>query len=176
MTPQANPPCVPAASRPYMPEYGILEPQEGQGLLPWSWAVERLSRSHNYWLATTKPDGRPHLMAVWGIFLEGAFYFSTGRRTRKAHNLASNAFCTVCTQSAEEAVILEGVATLIHGSSAQKRINDIYQVKYGQAFPGDSNVYAVIPKVAFGFIEGEAEFAGSATRWHFSADDELPLT
>jgi len=159
-----------------MPEYGILEPHEGQGLLPWSWAVERLSRSHNYWFATTKPDGRPHVMAVWGVWLEGVFYFSTGRRTRKAQNLASNAFCTVCTESAEEAVIIEGAATLIRGPTTQKRINAIFQVKYGQTFPGDSNVYAVIPKVAFGFIEREAEFAGSATRWLFSSDDELPLT
>ena len=33
----------PNATRPYMPGYGILPATEGTGLLPWSWAVERLS-------------------------------------------------------------------------------------------------------------------------------------
>ena len=32
----------PHASRPYMPGYGLLGPDEGTGLLPWSWAEERL--------------------------------------------------------------------------------------------------------------------------------------
>src|SRR5690606_27626478 len=31
----------PVAERPYMPGYGIVGPDEGSGLLPWSWAVER---------------------------------------------------------------------------------------------------------------------------------------
>ena len=33
-----------------MPGYGILPAGEGTGLLPWEWAVERLARSHDYWL------------------------------------------------------------------------------------------------------------------------------
>ncbi len=42
----------PVASRPFMPGYGILPADAGSGLLPWAWAVERLERSHNYWVAT----------------------------------------------------------------------------------------------------------------------------
>jgi hypothetical protein len=45
-------------SRPHMPDYGILDAYEGEGLLPWDWAAERLSVSHNYMVATTRPDGR----------------------------------------------------------------------------------------------------------------------
>jgi hypothetical protein len=39
---------VPRASRPSMPGYGIVGPDEGRGLLPWSWADERLTASHDY--------------------------------------------------------------------------------------------------------------------------------
>jgi hypothetical protein len=46
---------VPKASRPYMPGYGILDANDG--LLPWEWAVERLTNSRNYWIATTSADG-----------------------------------------------------------------------------------------------------------------------
>jgi hypothetical protein len=54
----------PRASRPYMPDNGVVGPAEGRGLLPWSWAEERLIASHNYWVATVWPDGRPHVMPV----------------------------------------------------------------------------------------------------------------
>jgi hypothetical protein len=36
---------MPRASRPYMPGYGIQGPDEGSGLLPWSWAEQRLTES-----------------------------------------------------------------------------------------------------------------------------------
>ena len=34
---------IPRISRPYMPGYGILAADQGSGLLPWSWAADRLS-------------------------------------------------------------------------------------------------------------------------------------
>ena len=98
----------PNASRPYMPGYGL--PRGTKGLLPWRWAETRLARSHNYWLITVKPDSTPHAMLVWGIWVDGHFYFSTGRQSRKARNLAVNRACIVATERADEAVIVEGTA------------------------------------------------------------------
>ncbi len=99
----------PKVSHPYWPD--ALEKPSGanSGLKPWSWALERLEQSHNYWIATSRPDGRPHLMLVWGLWWEDAFWFSTGPRTRKAKNLASNPRCAVGTEKADEAVIVEGI-------------------------------------------------------------------
>lgn len=38
----------PQASRPNLPAgYGILGPDEGKGLLPWPWAVDRLTKARN---------------------------------------------------------------------------------------------------------------------------------
>ncbi len=54
----------PKSSRPHMPGYGLLDAAQGTGLLPWSWAVERLERSHDYWMATLRPDGRPHAVPI----------------------------------------------------------------------------------------------------------------
>src|ERR1700675_123558 len=96
---------APRSSRPHMPGYGL--PEANKGLLPWSWAEQRLKKSHNYWITTTKPDGAPHTMVVWGLWLDGAFIFSTGRQSRKARNLAENKKCVVCTEHAHEAVIVE---------------------------------------------------------------------
>jgi hypothetical protein len=82
--PQENvQPFHPHASRPDIPEYGILPADQGRGLLPWSWAQERLETSRNYWISTTRPDGRPHTTPIWGVWWENCFYFSAGNLTRE---------------------------------------------------------------------------------------------
>ena len=60
----------PKVSRPVMPEgYGV--PETDEGLLEWSWAVERLEAAKNYWFSTTRPDGRPHVAGVGQVVLPG---------------------------------------------------------------------------------------------------------
>src|ERR1700731_4562828 len=106
----SNSMAEPIASRPHMPGYGTLDAEQGTGLLPWSWARERLERSHDYWVATTRPDGRPHVMPVWGVFVDGEFWFSSSRQSRKARNLAANPACAITTDNAYEPVVIEGTA------------------------------------------------------------------
>ena len=163
-------PAEPRSSRPHMPGYGILDAASGQGLLPWSWAAERLSKGHTYWIATTRPDGAPHAMAVWGVWLEDRFCFSTGRRSRKARNLVANPKCVVCTEQALEAVIVEGVAELLTDPSLLRRFVEAYKAKYQwdvDTNGTESPIYAVRPRVVFGFIEHSNQFTGTATRWVF---------
>jgi Pyridoxamine 5'-phosphate oxidase len=149
-----------------MPEYGLASGREG--LLPWRWAVERLEASRNYWLSTVRADGRPHAMAVWAVWLEDALLFSTGAASRKARNLARSPECVLTTERADEAVIVEGVAKLVRERARLARLRTVYLAKYGSGFPADSNVYAVRPRVVFGFIERAEDFAASATRWRFA--------
>ena len=48
-----------------MPGYGV--PDDVGGLLPWSWAEERLVSNRNYWVVTVDADHHPHAMPVWGL-------------------------------------------------------------------------------------------------------------
>ena len=160
-------PSLPVADRPQMPEYGILPPGEGRGLLPWNWAAERLAQSHNYWLATTRPDGRAHLMAVWGVWVDGRLCFSTARSSVKARNLGRNPRCVVSTESGAEAVIVEGTADEVNDGPFRSQIEKAYTAKYGEGFPNDSHLLVVRPTVAFAFIEAGEDFVGAATRWRF---------
>ena len=148
-----------------MPGYGI--PQSRKGLLPWAWAERRLTRSHNYWLITVRPEGRPHVMPVWGIWVDGAFYFSTGRESRKARNLARNRRCIVCNERADQAVIVEGVAGKVTSKSLLGRLAGPYHVKYKpwKLDPAMGAIYVVRPRVAFGMYEDR--FVDAATRWRF---------
>src|SRR5580698_4915461 len=109
-------------SRPYWPDYPAMPNDPTRGLKPWNWALERLEKSHNYWISTTRPGGRPHLMLVWGIWWQDAFWFSTGPRTRKAKNIAADPRVIIGTEKADEAVILEGTAEEIRDRSLWKQL------------------------------------------------------
>src|SRR5712691_6737935 len=83
----------------------------GDKPLPWSRALAQLEAgaSGTYWLATTRPDSRPHGAAVGAIWLDGKIYFTTGAGTRKGRNLAVNAACVI-------SVSLTGLDLVIEGS------------------------------------------------------------
>jgi hypothetical protein len=63
----------PKVSRPYWPDALQDPPGDMTALKPWRWALERLEKSHNYWIATARPGGHAHLMLVWGIWWQDAF-------------------------------------------------------------------------------------------------------
>jgi nitroimidazol reductase NimA-like FMN-containing flavoprotein (pyridoxamine 5'-phosphate oxidase superfamily) len=157
----------PQASRPYMPDYG-LAPAERQ-LLPWSWAEELLAAAWTYWLGTTRPDGRPHLMPVWAVYAESRVLFSTSANSRKAGNIELNPACTVAVEVDRQSLIIEGYAAVLQDSTLRARFNEIYLAKYEYDMSDWSDpVYAVTPRLAFAFIDQPGKFESTATRWAFA--------
>jgi len=161
---------LPKSSRPHAPGYGL--PSSSKGLLPWSWAEQRLKKSHNYWITTVKPDGAPHTMVVWALWQDGRLLFSTGSKSVKARNLVRNTNCVICTEQANEAVIVEGVAE-IADVTARRKFLPAYEGKYKfdmKAMKDDilamkEPVFAVRPRVVFGLWE--KYFVEKSTRWTF---------
>jgi hypothetical protein len=163
----------PKASHPFWPDALSKASDATSTLKPWSWALERLENSHNYWICTTRPDQRPHLMLVWGVWWQDAFWFSTGPRTRKAKNLAANASCAIGTEKAEEAVILEGIAEEVTDRGVWKELATVYNRKYGGDIgplleSSGGSVYRVAPQTVFGQDEHAENFAEAVTRWTFT--------
>ncbi|MQY08222.1 pyridoxamine 5'-phosphate oxidase family protein [Actinomadura macrotermitis] len=161
----------PAATRPHMPGYGILGTDEGSGLLPWSWAVERLEAARNFWLSTVRPDGRPHAMPVWGAWDGERFWFSSSVPSRKLRNIRENPQVVVTTEAAEEPVVLEGTAEIVTDARDLQRFIDLVNAKYATGYgvdfldPAVNATVAVRPQRAFGLRQGD--FTGSPTRWSF---------
>jgi general stress protein 26 len=156
---------TPAVDRPLMAAgYGVPATTDGQ--LPWSYVDERMAAARNYWVATTRPDGRPHAMPMWGLWLDGRFYFGTDRGSRKARNLARNPATVVHLESGDEVVILEGAAEEVTDAARRAALDAAYQAKYEMAMteaPGNLSIWAVIPRVALAWRE--RDFPRSATRW-----------
>jgi PPOX class probable F420-dependent enzyme len=160
----------PEASRPSMPPpYGIQAVTEGQGVLPWAWAQERLAHARGYWLATTRPDGRPHVAVVWGVWLRDRYYFATSVASRKGRNLAANPRCVVCPEDTAEAALVEGIAEVVSDRAAVERFSAAYAAKYGEEI--DTllfQVYRVRPVVVFATLSDAEQFPTTATRWRFA--------
>jgi uncharacterized pyridoxamine 5'-phosphate oxidase family protein len=165
--------AAPKSTRPHMPGYGL--PKSKKGLLPWKWAEDRLNKSRQYWIATTRPDGRPHVMIVWALWMNGVLYFSTGKQSRKAQNLAKNPHCTMCNDKSAEAVILEGEVEIEKNVEYIRKFIRRYEKKYKWKLGEMAEdllslkdpVFYLRPKVAFGLWE--KKFAPSATRWLFES-------
>ena len=141
----------PRRRRPPFKGYGVPDTEEG--MLPWSWAAERLEQARNYWVSTTRPDGRPHAMPVWGIWLEDAFFFGSGRESAKSRNLAANPAIVVHLESGDETVILE-------------RVDEVYGPKYDFTpdSSGESDPWFVVrPKRVYAWTE--RGYPGSATQF-----------
>ena len=155
----------PKADRPFAPGYGIVGPKDGKGLLPWSWVAKKMNNCHTFWLATIYADqDRPHVMPIWGVWLDDAFYFSTGRKSRKGQNLAANPACTVTNDDGQEAVIVEGRAEELKDVAALENMAAGYKKKYKMDPRGmNEPIFVVRPGRVFGFVE--KTFPKSATRW-----------
>ena len=105
-------------------------------------------------------------MPLWGVWMGGHFYFSTGKNSVKARNLDNNPNCVLCPGGADEAVMLEGVARKVADSKILKKVSKVYFEKY-KFDPSEMNepIFVIRPRVAFGQIE--KTFGKTATRWTF---------
>ena len=158
---------MPEVARPRFPDvYGIHE--DADGLLDWIWAKERLAAARNYWVSTTRPDGRPHAMPVWGLWHEDAFYFSSAPSSRKARNLDANPAVVVHLESGDEVVVVEGRAGRVSDHDLLERLSADYTHKYGYevVFTAEGRGLVVVePRVAYAWRE--EDFPTSATRFSF---------
>ena len=149
----------------------------------WARARKDLQDAPVYWLTTVRPEGRPHVAPLLGIWFDGALYFCTGPRERKAKNLAENAHCVLTTGGNGLDgldVVVEGDAAKVSSPTGLAGAADTYESKYGRHFTapdgtwfglgdairrGEVLLYRVAPVTAFGFGKGTPF---SQTRWRFS--------
>jgi pyridoxine/pyridoxamine 5'-phosphate oxidase len=80
---------------------------------PWAEARGRLEEAGTYWMATVCPDGRPHVMPVLGVRVDGTLCFSAGEASRKDKNLARDPRWVIMAGSRDLDVVVEGEAARV---------------------------------------------------------------
>lgn len=68
---------------------------------------------HTCWLATIDADGSPHVTGVGALWVDGSFWFETGRTTRKGRNLARDPRCTLSLAADDFDLVVEGEAEVV---------------------------------------------------------------
>jgi pyridoxine/pyridoxamine 5'-phosphate oxidase len=150
-----------------MPEaYGVGRDESAPGeLLPWSSVDDWLRESRNYWVCTTRSDGRPHAKPVWGIWMQQKLVFSTAAASVSGRNLRRDPRIAIHLESGDETVILEGSAGRLDDGLFESYA-DAYEAKYDYRPPASGEPpWALGPDKVLSWRE--ADFPASATRWSF---------
>lgn len=124
----------PKRDRPQLPK-GYIS-RAPRGMLTWVNALRILTTGRYVWLATTDPDGTPHLVQQWGAWVDDTLYFEGSDRTRWARNLARDPRLSFGTQVGDVAVYGNAVVDIVRGvaPTLAARIAKQYAAKYGRAF------------------------------------------
>jgi pyridoxamine 5'-phosphate oxidase-like protein len=156
----------------------------GHAALPWSRAEEALAAVEGeditHFLATVRPDGRPHVAGVGALWVDGKFYFVSGAGTRKSRNLAERPDCVISVKLPGVDLVVEGSAGKVTDAATLQRLAERYAaqgwpatVKDGaftapysapSAGPPPWDLYEFTPQTAFGVAGAEPY---GATRWRF---------
>jgi nitroimidazol reductase NimA-like FMN-containing flavoprotein (pyridoxamine 5'-phosphate oxidase superfamily) len=158
-----------AAGPAIVPEGYTLADRE-QRLLDWSHITTRMEEAKNYWVCTTRPDGRPHAMPTWAVWHDNRLYFDGSPETRRMRNIALNPHVAIHLEDGTNAVIVEGICKPVDRPSAElgQQLAARYSAKYaadGYAPEPDSwnegGLYTVEPNLALAWTE----FGVDMTRW-----------
>ena len=100
------------------------------GHIPWRVVDLTLAATRSIWIATTRPDGRPHAMPVWFTWDGHDVCFITQRSTQKGRNLGRESWVVVHAGDGDDAIILEGRAEMVVDRADLERIDASYREKY----------------------------------------------
>jgi hypothetical protein len=159
--------------------------QDGHDPLPWSRPRDLLASQTpgedlTFFVATVRPDGRPHSAGVGAIWVDDALYFVGGPGTRRSRNLAANPACSVSVRLRGIDLVLEGDAHRVDDADTLERIAAVYRsggwpavVENGgfnasfmapSAGPAPWHLWRLTLKTAFAVAGTEPP---GATRWDF---------
>ena len=125
----------------------------GNEPIPWSRALAALEAPatkpgesgapNTYWLATIRPDKRPHVAGVGALWVDGRFYFVSGPGTRKSRNLATNPNCVISVILSGIDLVVEGTARIVTDEPTLQHLAKLYNA---QGWPASVSGGAFMPK------------------------------
>ena len=104
---------------------------------------ERLQTERNIWLATMRPNGRPHLVPLWFAWHKGQIYICVQPHSVKAGNLAHNPLVSLSLENGDKPVICEGETAVVPPPYSSTLIT-IFQQKYNWDITTDGDYTQLI--------------------------------
>jgi len=91
--------------------------------------MARIDDDRNIWLATVRPNGRPHLTPIWYCFHDRRFWICTGADTVKTRNVRLNPNVSVSLEDGSRPLVAEGTVT-VHQRPYPQPVIDAFILKY----------------------------------------------
>jgi hypothetical protein len=139
-------------------------------MVDWSASVERLRQAEAYWLATTRPDGSPHVVPVWGVLVDHDLFLETGaENTAKVRHIARNPAVAVHLDGVNDALIVHGrVVPCRPTAELATALVSAFTAKYHGYEPGphdwdEHGLHRLEPEVMLAWRD-----MPTATRWRFA--------
>ncbi len=92
-------------------------------------ARKRLKKERNIWVATTRPDARPHLTPVWFAWHGEKIYICIEPESIKGQNMRENPHVSLSLEDGSDPLICEGTAAPV-ASPWPEEVIAIFQDKY----------------------------------------------
>jgi len=81
---------------------------------------------YSTWLITINDDGSPHATALGAVWVDGAYWFCTGRHSRKGRNLERDPRCALSLSVHEFDLTLEGRAQLVTDPASVAKLAQVW--------------------------------------------------
>ena len=98
----------------------------------------RLQTDRNVWLATVRPNGKPHLIPIWFVWHADKFYICTEGKSIKVQNIRHDPRVSVSLEDGTKPVVAKGTATLIERPYPDE-VAALFQQKYDWNINSDSS-------------------------------------
>jgi hypothetical protein len=120
----------PTPERPHIPESYGFSPATRHLPPDWKSIGEQIRASRNYWICSVSPDGYPHALPVWGVWVENHLYFVTKRASKKARNLLANPKVAIHLESGDDVVSFQGSVVEVVDEHQLAKVAARYTEKY----------------------------------------------
>lgn len=101
-------------------------------------AQTRLESEANIWLASVRPDGRPHMAPVWFAWHNGKLYACIQSQSVKAGNIRQNPRVSLALEDGSKVLICEGTAAF-RSTPWPPEVTGIFKRKYNWDITSDGD-------------------------------------
>ena len=159
----------PTVIRPMFPDGYVENPTS---FLTWAHVVKRLTEAKNCWICSVRPNGHPHVIPKWGVWIDDRYYFDGSPETRHARNIAENPHVSLHLEDGFDVVIVEGIAGEAERPTPEmgERLAAAYGTKYAEMDykpkPNqwdEGGLFQILPTMVLAWTD----FAGNPTKFVF---------
>lgn len=124
---------------------GPVVSRQGVSRMAVELTAEQRTRAHeseDFWLATTRATGGPHLVPIWAVLVGDHFYIGTEPGSQKVRNLLAGPRAALALPDTRAVLIVEGEATILR--EAPPGVMERFKEKYDWTFDPAGDAWLLV--------------------------------